>query len=66
MGDSSNVSYPKNVSELLLNARNALNNLENWDYDLVGQYKMDKKEAEKLILVLKDYILSCEEASFDG
>ena len=53
------------VSETQLNAQNILNNLKNWDFEYLGQYKLDEKEASKLIPILENYILSkqcCKEA----
>lgn len=54
------------VSETQLNAQNILNNLKNWDFEYLGQYKLDEKEANKLIPILEYYILSkscCKEVS---
>ena len=62
------ITYPS-VPEEQLVARNILNNLKNWDFEYLGQYKLDEKEANKLIPILENYILSkrcCEEVSLNG
>lgn len=45
------------VDPLVLSARNVLSNLKNWEFDVLGQYKIDKTEADKIIAVMENYIL---------
>lgn len=61
----SKITYP-NVPEEQLSAQNVLNNLKNWDFQYLGQYKLDEKEAQKLIQVLEDYILMVRRTGLDG
>lgn len=39
-----------------IEAKEVLVNLKNYDFDALGNYKMDKREAEKLIRVLERYL----------
>lgn len=43
------------MDSLKLKAKEVLINLKNYDFDALGNYKMDEREARKLIRVLEKY-----------
>lgn len=45
------------MDNLKLDATEVLVNLKNYDFDALGNYKMDQREAEKLMKVLERYAI---------
>ena len=46
----------KTLDELALEARQILHNVGNWEYEILGRYKIDRKESIKIVDVLEAFI----------